>query len=224
MRRLSGVGKPRIGLIRFPGSNCDADCIDSLQRHFSLSATIISHRETELPPLDAIVLPGGFSYGDYLRAGALAALSPIMNEVASFHERGGAIIGICNGFQILCETRLLPGVLLDNAGGRFICRWAPLSFEKGPRRFIRLPIAHGQGRYYAQGETLVKMQDNGQILMRYESENPNGSIDAIAGITSKDGRIWGLMPHPERACDAILGGEDGLFVWERFLNDVVGRG
>lgn len=223
MNRLSRPGKTRIGLIRFPGSNCDADCIDSLRRHFSLDTTLISHRATELPPLDAVILPGGFSYGDYVRAGALAALNPIMKEVAAFHRRGGAVMGICNGFQILCETQLLPGALLDNASGRFVCRWAPLAFERRAHRVINLPIAHGQGRFFASPETLNRLEGNGQVLLRYVGESPNGSLANIAGMTSEDGKIWGMMPHPERACDDLLGGTGGLFVWESFLNEVVGR-
>lgn len=223
MSRLSGLGKPRVGLIRFPGSNCDADCVEALSRHFSIHTTVISHRATELPPLDAIVLPGGFSYGDYLRAGALAALNPVMKEVASFHRRGGAVLGICNGFQILCEARLLPGALLENVSGAFICRWVSLIFEERMPCAIRLPVAHHQGRYFAPPDTLLRLEANGQVIMRYDGDNPNGSLAGIAGLASEDGRIWGMMPHPERACDGLLGGDCGLRVWEHFFHHVVGR-
>jgi phosphoribosylformylglycinamidine synthase subunit PurQ / glutaminase len=216
----------RVSLIQFPGSNCDWDCIDSLKRHFSLDVRPIWHSETNLGKTDAIILPGGFSYGDYLRSGSIAAMSPIMQEVRKFVDKGGPVIGICNGFQILTETRILPGALLKNAGGKFICSNENVSIEdcksvQTPSLKIgstlNIPIAHGEGNYFIDAVGLSELKDNGQVLLRYQ-DNPNGSIDNIAGITSNSGRVWGMMPHPERATDKILGGsEDGLVLWKAFF-------
>ncbi len=230
---------PTIGLIRFPGSNCDMDCADVLQRYFGIKVQFIWHTEVTLPKIDALVLPGGFSYGDYLRSGGLAAHAHIMADVRKFAEKGGSIIGICNGFQILTESGLLPGTLLKNISRKFICRYVTLAPAEGRTVYhemfrgslFTIPIAHGDGRYYCSEEGLKGLQDNGQIVFRYsdvngvisDESNPNGSVDSIAGIVSKNGRVFGMMPHPERASDRLLGkvdgaAEDGLEVWRTFLS------
>lgn len=229
-----GALKARVGLVQFPGSNCDQDCIEALRRHFGIEVSVIWHSETSLPKIDGLIIPGGFSYGDYLRSGALAAHSPVMREIRGFAAKGGPIIGICNGFQILTETKLLPGVLLRNFTRKFICKYTALKASEGRSAYhkslgqgvSRLPVAHGQGRYYCDAETLHSLRDNGQIVMRYsavdgtvsDAFNLNGSLDAIAGIVSENGKIFGLMPHPERATDTLVGGsEDGLKYFNAFL-------
>lgn len=216
----------QVTLIQFPGSNCDWDCLDSLQRKYQIDVNVVWHDETQLPKTDAIILPGGFSYGDYLRGGALAAGSPIVREVKSFAKSGGPIIGICNGFQVLTETQLLPGVLLKNELGRFICRNVDLSVNetvhcqtslKEHNEPLNIPIAHGEGRYFIDQDGHQSLRDKGQILLQYV-DNPNGSVGSIAGIVSENGRIWGMMPHPERATDRIMGGsEDGIAIWNAFF-------
>lgn len=228
------ASKARIGLVQFPGSNCDQDCIFAFRRHFGIEVLPVWHQEATLPKVDGLIIPGGFSYGDYLRSGALAAHSPIMNDIRAFAAKGGPIIGICNGFQILTEARLLPGVLLRNGGRKFICKYTALKAAAGATTYhkalqgvvSRLPIAHGQGRYYCQEETLRALQGNGQVVMRYcsvdgvlsENHNPNGSLDSIAGIVSENGRVFGLMPHPERSTDRLMGGsEDGRIYFSAFL-------
>ena len=232
--RTSAVGKPRIGLVQFPGSNCDMDCFDVFRRHFGLELTPVWHTEKTLPPLDAVILPGGFSYGDYLRSGALAAHSPVMASVKEFVKKGGPVAGVCNGFQILTESHLLPGALLRNAGRKFVCKFVHLETSAGPstyqttlqRKISKVPIAHGEGRYYIDRDGLSRLKDKGQIVFRYSDErgdvspdaNPNGALDNIAGIVSENGRVLGMMPHPERATDKILGGSnDGLAIFEAFL-------
>jgi len=234
MTRISSVGNPRVGLIQFPGSNCDADCVDTMKRHFGIETTLVWHTESALPPVDAVILPGGFSYGDYLRSGALASHSPIMGAVKDFVAKGGAAIGICNGFQILTESHLLPGALLRNAGRLFVCEHVGLRGAAGGStyqreladRTVRIPIAHGEGRYYIDPDGLARLQDGGRIVFRYataqgevtEAANPNGSVDGIAGVVSENGRVMGMMPHPERATDVLMGGSaDGLAVWRAFL-------
>jgi len=233
--KFSPSGKLRIGLVQFPGSNCDQDCFDAMARHFAIKVAPIWHTDTALPPLDAVILPGGFSYGDYLRSGALAAHSPIMAAVKAFVGKGGAVIGICNGFQILTESHLLPGALLRNASRRFICEFVHLAAGAGESvyqktlaaKVSQLPIAHGEGRFFIDGEGLKRLQGQGQVALRYATHtgqispqaNPNGAIDHIAGIVSANGRVFGLMPHPERATDLLLGGSvDGLAVFEAFLS------
>ena len=241
MTRVSAVGPLKIGLIRFPGSNCDADCLAVIERHFSIICQQVWHTDSTLGKLDGIILPGGFSYGDYLRGGALASHSPIMTAVRDFVRRGGPIIGICNGFQILTESHLLPGALLRNSHRQFICRQVFLTPEVsgnslyhqriGPDT-LKIPIAHGEGRYYCDDQTLAELKDAGQVFLRYADNeqksaqpgatssafNPNGSVDNIAAITNKTGRILGMMPHPERASDLLVGGsQDGLKVWQLFL-------
>jgi len=216
----------KVGLVQFPGSNCDWDCQDGLRRHFGIDVSMIWHRQGELPEnLDALILPGGFSYGDYLRGGSLASLSPVMKAVYAFAKEGRPIIGICNGFQILCEAKLLPGVLLKNESSLFVCRQVELTVASGSSGFhknlgqgrLRLPVAHGEGRYYTDGDSLKKLQDSGQILLTYQ-DNPNGSLADIAAITNSTGRIIGMMPHPERAMDDLLGGSDGRRIWQAFLS------
>ena len=226
--------KARIGIVRFPGSNCDQDCFSALTRHFGIEPQIIWHTESSLPKIDGLIIPGGFSYGDYLRSGALASHSAIMREVKSFTARGGPVIGICNGFQILTESALLPGTLLRNIGRKFVCKYVGLRGQSGATiihrnlagKLVKLPVAHGQGRYFCSPDTLRELKDNGQVVVRYtgldgidsEVSNFNGSADSIAGICSKNGRVFGLMPHPERATDRLTGGSnDGLLFFHSFL-------
>jgi len=235
MTRLSASGSSTVGLVRFPGSNCDADCIDVLDRHFGVKVRPVWHTDTQLPKVDGLVLPGGFSYGDYLRSGALASHSPIMPAVRQFIQRGGAVIGICNGFQILTEAHLLPGALLKNVSQRFICKEVHLAGAPGRTAYhqhlantvSRMPIAHGDGRYFIDPEGLKRLDGQGQIVFRYvdangkatSNSNPNGAVDAVAGIVDEGGRVFGLMPHPERATDELIGGsKDGLRVWEAFFS------
>ncbi len=215
----------KITVVRFPGSNCDEDTRWALA---SLGAQVrlVWHLDGELGRTDAVVLPGGFSYGDYLRSGAMAARSPIMSAVASFAARGGPVLGICNGFQILTERGMLPGQLARNAGLRFLCRTVPVRVERAlapwtsgysSGQVIRLPIAHNEGRYYAPAETVTQLEHEGQVLFRYcdsagridDISNPNGSVDAIAGIVTRGGNVLGMMPHPERAVEPLLGSDDG---------------
>lgn len=217
----------RWGVVVFPGSNCDRDCLFVLRSILAHEATPIWHEERALPPVDAVVLPGGFSYGDYLRSGAIAALSPVMGAVARAARDGLPVLGICNGFQILCEAGLLPGALLTNADGLFHCHSAHLRVENScclfTRNFVagetlQMPIAHGQGRYYADPPTLDRLERSGSVLFRYcdargeptPESNPNGSLANIAGICNERGNVVGLMPHPERACEALFASTDGL--------------
>ena len=199
-------GSYHIGIIRFPGTNCDLDTWEAVSLVPDLVPRWVGHRDRSLEGLDAVILPGGFSYGDYLRTGIIAARSPVMDAVGSFAEKGLPVLGICNGFQILAETGLLPGTLLQNSGQTFLCRDEGLSVEQtrspftllfSPGARIRLPIAHQEGRFYADTDTLLQLEANGQILCRYQ-DNPNGSLRDIAGITSAAGNVAGLMPHPER--------------------------
>jgi phosphoribosylformylglycinamidine synthase len=213
-------------VIVFPGSNCDRDVAEALRAAFAEPPAMVWHREASLPPSDLIVLPGGFSYGDYLRAGAMAANSPIMADVVRAARRGVPVLGICNGFQILTEAGLLPGVLMRNAGLRFVCREVELRVERADTMFtggyrrgqvIRIPIAHHDGNYYADVDTLARLRDEGHIVFRYcdreghisPEANPNGSCDNIAGIVNGAGNVLGMMPHPERLADMALGGVDG---------------
>ncbi len=217
--------KPAV--IVFPGSNCDRDAAVSLRSTFRRDAVMVWHAEAQLPKgIDLIVLPGGFSYGDYLRSGAMAAHSPIMQEIKRFAQAGGRVLGICNGFQVLTESGLLPGTLLRNAGLKFICRDVNLKVENAGTPFTRnyskgqvinVPVAHHDGNYFASEDTLKALEDNEQIAFRYCSEkgevneqnNPNGSLQNIAGVFNKEKNVLGMMPHPERHAEALLGGEDG---------------
>ncbi|MFW7378268.1 MAG: phosphoribosylformylglycinamidine synthase subunit PurQ [Oligoflexus sp.] len=236
MARLGESSEIRVGLIQFPGSNCDADCFHAFQRYLNINLLPVWHQEPNLPPLDALILPGGFSYGDYLRGGALASHARIMPEIRDFAKKGGAIIGICNGFQILTEMGLLPGVLLKNRDGKFICQDVDLKVEPGSSVYqrslagqtLRIPIAHGEGRYFVTDDELRRINSEGQVVFRYsangrvdETTNPNGSSGNIAGVVSANGKILGMMPHPERAADRLLGGsDDGLAVLRAFVESL----
>ena len=222
----------KFGVVVFPGSNCDQDCLDVLQDVLNQPAVPLWHQETSLKGCDAIVLPGGFSYGDYLRTGAIARFSPVMRSVARFTRDGGLVLGICNGFQILLEAGLLPGAMLRNTGLRFICRFVTLRVERADTPFtnrfqvgqvIRLPIAHNEGRYTADAKTLKAIGD--RVVFRYcdedgrltDAANPNGSVEAIAGLTNERGNVLGMMPHPERASESVLGSSDGRLLFESML-------
>ncbi|HAY13643.1 MAG TPA: phosphoribosylformylglycinamidine synthase subunit PurQ [Fimbriimonadaceae bacterium] len=209
----------KVAIVRFPGSNCDADALHALRRDVGVDADYVWQTETSLAGFDAVWVPGGFSYGDYLRCGAMAARAPIMSAVRDFAGRGGLVIGVCNGFQVLCESGLLPGALVRNVKQRFICQDVQLepATRRGPwmagvDRTITLPIAHGEGRFVCAPETLKELQDNDQIAFRYASENVNGSTEAIAGVMNAAGNVLGLMPHPERATRDLVGGTDGLLL------------
>ena len=207
----------RTAVITFPGSNCDRDLADAFERQFGRPARRVWHTETHLDDVDLVGVPGGFAHGDYLRCGAIAARSPVMREVARLAERGVGVLGVCNGFQILCEAGLLPGALVRNEGQRFICRWVHLQVAThrsrftcayAPDREIRLPVAHHDGNYIIDPGGLKRLQDEDRIAFRYR-EPVNGATDRIAGILSTGRNVLGIMPHPERACDPLLGGTDG---------------
>ncbi len=217
----------RFGVIVFPGSNCDSDCRYVLEKMTGAPVFMIAHKEEKLPPVDALILPGGFSYGDYLRTGAIACTAPVMKAVIAFAKNGGRVLGICNGFQILTEARLLPGILLRNKSLKFICRSVHITCENNNTSFtslyqkgeaVSMPIAHGEGNYYIDEAGLASLKENNQIVFRYsnvsgsfsDETNPNGSVESIAGICNKEGNILGMMPHPERVSDPILGAVDGL--------------
>jgi phosphoribosylformylglycinamidine synthase len=213
-------------VIVFPGSNCDRDAARALERVGGQPASMVWHKDTKLPEgLDLVVLPGGFSYGDYLRSGAMAAKSPIMRAVVAHAERGGYVLGICNGFQVLTETRLLPGALVRNAGLRFVCKHVPLAIANANTAFTRayreqrdtvIPVAHGDGRFIADETTLDRIDGEGRVVFRY-LDNPNGSARDIAGIMNERGNVMGLMPHPERASDPALGAIGGAAVFQSLL-------
>jgi phosphoribosylformylglycinamidine synthase len=213
-------------VIVFPGSNCDRDAARALTRITGSPAIMLLHKETSLPAgLDLVVLPGGFSYGDYLRSGAMAAKSPVMRAVAEHGERGGLVLGVCNGFQTLTETQLLPGALLRNEGLKFVCRDVSLAVVNGNTAFTRayrearqtsIPVAHGDGRYTADEATLDRIEGEGRVVFRY-IDNPNGSARDIAGIINDRGNVMGMMPHPERAADAALGRTGGYAVFQSLL-------
>ncbi|MBI5345452.1 MAG: phosphoribosylformylglycinamidine synthase subunit PurQ [Deltaproteobacteria bacterium] len=224
----------KFGIIVFPGSNCDHDCYHAVKHVFSQEAEYVWHKSTELKGFDCLILPGGFSYGDYLRTGAIARFSPVMGSVLRFAERGGLVLGICNGFQILTEAGLLPGVLMRNRGLKFICRHVTLRVENDSTVFtnaykkgqtVNIPIAHADGSYYADPETLKTLEDTGRVVFKYstpdgnitEDANPNGSRLNIAGIINEKGTVMGMMPHPERACEEALGSIDGRGVFESML-------
>ncbi|TCI35191.1 MULTISPECIES: phosphoribosylformylglycinamidine synthase subunit PurQ [unclassified Exiguobacterium] len=207
----------RFAVIVFPGSNCDLDMYHAVKDVLGEEAEYVFHTETSLVGFDGVLLPGGFSYGDYLRCGAIAQFSPIMSEVKRFAEEGRPVLGVCNGFQVLVEAGLLPGVLMRNRDLKFMCKTVELKVETNETMFtsdyavgetIRVPIAHGEGNYYCDEETLETLRTNGQIAFTY-TDNPNGSVANIAGITNAQGNVLGMMPHPERAVEAMLGGEDG---------------
>jgi len=224
----------KVGVVSFPGSNCDEDAVLAVVERLHEQAVLLWHKDHDLQGADVIILPGGFSYGDYLRAGAIARFSPIMQEVVAHAKRGGPVIGICNGFQIACEAGLLPGALLRNANLQFRSMPVTLRVENTNTVFTRsatkgasltMPIAHGDGRYTADAETLKKLEGEGRVVFRYvdakgeasEAANPNGSMNNIAGVTNETGTVVGLMPHPERAMEPLLGSVDGLVLFESLL-------
>ena len=227
----------KFGIVTFPGSNCDYDAYHAVVDALGEEAIYLWHKDHDLRGSDVVILPGGFSYGDYLRAGAIARFSPIMREVVAHAERGAPVLGICNGFQIACEAGLLPGALLRNASLRFVCEAVRLRVENTDTQFtnrytdgqfITIPIAHGDGRYTADADTLTRIEGEGRVVFRYvggpgdadEWWSPNGSMNAIAGIVSAAGNVLGMMPHPERAVDDLLGSSDGLGVFESILSRV----
>lgn len=214
----------KFGVVVFPGSNCDRDMMEGLRFNMKQEVVPLWHKDDDISMLsseDCIVLPGGFSYGDYLRCGAIARFSPMMQSVVKFAGRGGKVLGVCNGFQILCESGLLPGVLLRNAGQQFVCRNVFLHSEKNSLHPLKIPVAHGEGRYHAPREILDEMESKGMIMYRYCTEegaitpeaNPNGAVNNIAGVCNRDGNVVGMMPHPERALDTALGNTDGRLIF-----------
>jgi phosphoribosylformylglycinamidine synthase subunit PurQ / glutaminase len=224
----------RFGIVTFPGSNCDYDAYQAVVEQLHEEAVFLWHKEHDLQESDVIVLPGGFSYGDYLRAGAIARFSPVMQDVIAFAKKGGPVLAICNGFQIACEAGLLPGALLRNAQLRYVCELVRLTVETTDTAFtnryekgaaLRMPIAHGEGRYTADKATLDALEGDGRVVFRYaggpgdadEWWSPNGSMRAIAGIVNEAGNVLGMMPHPERVVDPLLGSPDGLGVFESLL-------
>lgn len=228
----------KFAVLRFPGSNCDQDCLRALRDNFGRTADPVWHKETSVAGYDVIIIPGGFSYGDYLRCGAFARYSPVMAAVREAASRGTPVLGICNGFQILCEAGLLPGALVRNRGLHFICRHVHLRLEQTASPFtshgskgqvLRIPIAHGEGCYFAAPDTLQRLEDGGRIAFRYCSPggeitpdaNPNGSLANIAGILDDRGNVLGLMPHPERACEQRLGGTDGRLIFASLIDSAL---
>ncbi len=225
----------RFGVVVFPGTWSDVDCYHVLDEVLGQEVNYVWHKETDLSSYDCVVLPGGFSYGDYLRCGAIARFSPVMEAVVDFAGRGGVVIGICNGFQVLCESGLLPGALMRNDSLEFRCQWVnlrvdntdtPFTSKCGSGQVIRVPISHGEGRYYADEDTLQVLEEEGRVLFRYcdddgsvtPESNPNGSLNGIAGIANREGNVLGMMPHPERCCEPVLGGTDGLYVFESIVD------
>ncbi len=223
------------GVIVFPGTWSDGDCYTAVTDNLGESARYLWHKDTDVSGIDCLIVPGGFSYGDYLRCGAIARFSPIMRSVERFASDGGTVIGICNGFQILCEAGLLPGVLMRNDHLQFRCQWVNLRVETAETRFtnaldvgdvIAVPISHGEGNYYADERTLDAMEANGQVVFRYcdtggavtGDANPNGSRRGIAGISNAQGNVLGMMPHPERCCDPLMGGDEGLGIFRSIVN------
>ncbi|TMV49699.1 phosphoribosylformylglycinamidine synthase subunit PurQ [Paenibacillus mesophilus] len=211
----------------FPGSNCDIDCFKAVEQTIGQPVEYVWHTTTDLSKYDAILVPGGFSYGDYLRCGAISRFAPVMAEVVKAAEQGKFVLGICNGFQILLESGLLPGAMLRNKTLKFRCHSATLRVDNNKNPFttqysagelIDIPIAHGEGNYYCDDATLAELKANNQIVFRYHGENPNGSVDDIAGISNKQGNVVGMMPHPERAVDQLLGSEDGKRMFTSILN------
>ena len=224
----------RFGVIVFPGTWSDVDCFHVISQVLKQPVEYVWHKETDLSRFDCVILPGGFSYGDYLRAGAIARFSPIMNSVDEFAKDGGLVYGICNGFEVLCESGLLPGVLIRNSHLQFRCKWVNLRVESTDSPYttkalsgqvLQIPISHGEGNYYADDSTIRELEENGRVLFRYcdedgevtKSANPNGSLNNIAGITNAEGNVLGMMPHPERCCEEIVGGIDGRTIFESIV-------
>jgi len=229
----------KFGVIIFPGSNCDYDAYQMVKSVIKEEVEFLWHQEKELKDCDCLILPGGFSYGDYLRTGAIARFAPIMKEVYNFAENGGLVIGICNGFQILLETNLLPGAMLRNSSLRFVCKYVYVRVEENTpftntcqkSQVLKIPVAHTDGNYYISEEGLKELKDNNQIVFRYcnpqgeidPNYNPNGALDNIAGICNLKRNVLGMMPHPERCGEKILGSEDGRYIFESIINFVKGK-
>lgn len=228
----------KFGVVVFPGTWSERDTYYAVHDVLGQPARYVWHKETDISDCDAIVLPGGFSYGDYLRCGAIARFSPVMESVLDFAERGGPVIGICNGFQVLCEAGLLPGALVRNEHLEFRCEWVNLKVERTDTLFtsvasegqlLRVPISHGEGNWQADVETVQKVENQGQVLLRYADDsglftdgiNPNGSINGIAGLINEEGNILGLMPHPEKACEGLIGGTDGNVLFQSMIESTV---
>ncbi|MBW4591937.1 MAG: phosphoribosylformylglycinamidine synthase subunit PurQ [Brasilonema angustatum HA4187-MV1] len=219
----------KFGVVVFPGSNCDRDVAYVTKDLLQQPTRMIWHQETDISDVDIMIIPGGFSYGDYLRCGAIARFSPVMQQVVEHAQKGKLVLGICNGFQVLTEAGLLPGALVKNRDLHFICDRVPVKVERTDLQWtqgyqkgeiITLPIAHGEGQYYADESTLSEIENNAQVLFRYEGDNPNGSVNNIAGICNRQGNVLGMMPHPERASDSMLGGSDGLKLFQGLLEKV----
>ena len=226
----------KFGVVVFPGTWSDVDCFHVIKDYLEQDVDYIWHKDTDLSKFDCIILPGGFSYGDYLRCGAIAKFSPVMESIQEFSEKGKTVIGICNGFQILCEAGILPGVLIRNKDLKFRCEMTNLLVQNTDSCFtnrcdlgqvIQVPISHGEGNYFADNDTLDKLENNNQIIFKYSSftgdvsdiNNPNGSVMNIAGIINQNGNVLGMMPHPERVCDPIMGGSDGLKIFGSILDN-----
>jgi phosphoribosylformylglycinamidine synthase I len=227
----------KFGIIVFPGTWSDRDCFHALKNTLNQTAEFVWHKETDLSAYDCVVLPGGFSYGDYLRCGAIARFSPVMTSVAEFAKKGKPVIGICNGFQILCEAGILPGVLLPNNHLEYRCQWVNLKTETTATPFsgkiragqvLKVPISHYEGNYYADEATLAELEDKKRVVFRYSTKwgditndaNPNGAMHNIAGIVNEQGNVLGMMPHPERACETLLGSADGNLIWESIVASI----
>jgi phosphoribosylformylglycinamidine synthase len=232
--------KVKFGVVVFPGSNCDHDAYYACKKIMHQDAAFLWHKDADLKDVDIVILPGGFSYGDYLRCGAIARFSPIMKEVIRFANEGGAVIGICNGFQVLVEAGLLPGVLLRNSSLKFVCKYLKLKVENTdtlftnicrPGEVLEIPIAHGDGNYFTDPETLTRLEANRQVVFRYcdahgdivDEANPNGSLNNIAGIINETGNVLGMMPHPERAVDPLLRHTDGQKIFQSIIDGFVYR-
>jgi phosphoribosylformylglycinamidine synthase I len=230
----------RFGVVVFPGTNCELDAYHALANVLGQPTEYVWHQERDLSRFDALLIAGGFSYGDYLRTGAIARFSPVMEAIAGFADAGKLVIGVCNGFQILCEAGLLPGALQRNAHLQFRCAPTLLRVENAntpftnaaqPGQLLAIPVNHGEGNYFADAETLAELNRNNQVLFRYANASgeatpeasPNGSLENIAGIMNKRGNVMGMMPHPERACESILGSADGLVIFQSMVNHLVGR-
>jgi len=224
----------KFGIVVFPGTWSDRDCYYSVHNICGQDAVYIWHKETDLSGCDCVILPGGFSYGDYLRTGAIARFSPVMDSVAAFSKQGRPVIGICNGFQVLCEANLLPGVLRQNEHLQYRCQWTYLKTVNNTTPFtnkckkgqvLKIPISHYEGRYYAADDVIKGLEDGGRVAFRYGTPggeitleaNPNGALNNIAGIVNKQGNVLGMMPHPERSCEDMLGSSDGNIIWESII-------
>ena len=228
----------RFGILQFPGTWSDSDCHHAVSAVLGQEAEYVWHKDALPDGIDCVILPGGFSYGDYLRPGAMARFSPVMDSVQAFAEAGGTVIGICNGFQVLCESGLLPGALRANRQLEFRCQWTNLRVERTGTRFtstcdagqiLQVPISHGEGNYYADAGTLAMLEREGRVLFRYcddsgqatDESNPNGSASNIAGIINEAGNVLGMMPHPERCCETMLGGTDGALIFRSIIDSMV---